>query len=112
MGLYREKNVKTFSFAAGATVNSATNDTDPSGFVSLQGVSHCCLMLPAEFNTDTLTLVSSVPNDTGFTVTGATGRVNLTSDQALAFAAMKDCRISTNNATAGAALIYMSTLDG
>ena len=112
MEIYRQKNVKRFDFAAGATANSVNRDTDPSGFVSLQGVSHCCLIMPADFNTDTRTLTSSVPGDTGFTVTGATGRVNLTSDQALAFAAMKDCKITTDVATAGAVVIYMSCMDG
>lgn len=103
--LYRQKLVKEFNFAQGATVNNG-------GFVSLQGTSSVFFVFPSEFNGDQITLVSSIPGDTGFQITAATGRVNLTSDQALLLAPMPDIRMTTNNATAAPATVYMACLDG
>ena len=99
--VYRPKTVVTFEFASGATTSTVKGSDD--AFASLQGISSCAFVFDSDFNGDTITVKSSVTGDTGFTVTAATGRVNLTSDQALAFAPMPDFSVTTGSATSGAA---------
>ena len=93
----RSKETALIEFAASATV--ATNVLD------LSGVSLAAFIFPEEFAGDTITLKTSESGDTGFTITGATGRVNLTSEQALAFAPMGDLIMSTGSATSAAATV-------
>ena len=99
--LYRPKSVVTFAFGSGATTSTVKGSDEV--YASLQGISGCAFVFDSDFNTDTITVKSSVTGDTGFTVTAATGRVNLTSDQALAFAPMPDFTLETGSATSGAA---------
>jgi len=103
--LYWTKNKYTLNFGAGAT----THAEQP---IDLNGVATLALFLPAEFNGDVLTLRSADTNDTGITVNAVTGRNTLDSDQALAISTMQDLRITTNTATAAAAVITVVTLGG
>ena len=103
--LYWTKRAYTLTFASGAT----THTEDP---IDLNGVATLALLIPSEFNTDTLTLTSSDSHDTGFTLVAATGRYTLDSDQALAIVTMRDLRITTNNATGGAATITVVVAGG
>ena len=104
--VYRPKQVVTFSFASGATTSTVVDATgEVKAFASLQGVSGAAFVFDSDFDTDTITVKSSVTGDTGFTITAATGRVNLDSDQALAFAPMPDFSLTTDAATSGAAEI-------
>lgn len=68
-------------------------------------VSSVAFVFPAEFDGDTITVKSTVNGDTGFTLTAATGRVNLTSDQAIAFFPMQNMVLTTNTETTAAATI-------
>lgn len=111
--LYRTKAVKQLPFGAGAMVNGVSADTNPTGFASLQGVSTVAFVFPAQLDNRTITCVSSVPGDTGFTVAARTGRVNLDADQALALAAMPDIRLSANSgADSPGGIVYMMCMDG
>ena len=95
----RPKHVLNFDFASGAT---------QSGPQSLAGVSGIALICDSDFNTDTLTLKTSVPGDTGVEVTAATGRVNIFDPEQMAgIAPMNDLIIETDTATAGAARIVV-----
>jgi hypothetical protein len=96
----RPKFTLTFTFPTGAT-------KPVEGYQNVSGVSAIALVCDSDFNTDTLTLKTSVLGDTGFTVTAATGRVNLNNDQTIAFFPMGDLTIETNTATAGAAKIVV-----
>ena len=113
-GLRWRKRKIVLSFGASATTAASATGApmDANGFVSLDGVGAISLVMPAEFNTDTLTLTSSTTSDNGITLTGATGRVTPTSDQARVIACMPDLKITTNNATAGAAIITIECLAG
>jgi hypothetical protein len=103
--LYYTKNIAVLNFASGAT-------THTEGPLNLNGVGAITLVCPAEFNGDTLTLQSSVTGDTGFTITAATGQNRLTAEQTTAIATMRDLRITTNNATGGAASMTVMMLGG
>lgn len=103
--LYWTKRAHTLNFASGATTH-----TEPP--IDLDGVATVALLIPSEFNTDTLTLNSSDTHDTGFTIVAATGRYTLDSDQALAIATMRDLRITTNTATGAAATITVVAVGG
>jgi hypothetical protein len=96
----RPKFTLTFTFPTGAT-------KPIEGYQNVSGVSAIALVCDSDFNTDTLTFKTSVPGDTGFEVEGATGRVNLDSEQASAFFPMGDLTIETNTATEGAAKIVV-----
>jgi hypothetical protein len=113
-GLRWRKRKIVLSFGASATTAaSATGASmDANGFVNMDGVGAISLVMPAEFNTDTLTLTSASTSDTGIVLTGATGRVTPTSDQARAIACMPEIKVTTNNATAGAAIITIECLSG
>lgn len=108
-GLRWRKRKIVLSFASGATIaSSATGaNMDANGFVSLDGVGGISIIVPAEFNGDTLTLTSSSTADTGVAITAATGRNTPTSDQALAISCMPDLKITTGSATGGAATIIV-----
>jgi hypothetical protein len=99
------KNVRVLNFAAAST-------TPAEGAINLNGVGAITLICDADFNTDVLTLKSSVTGDTGFTLTAATGQNRLTSEQQLAISTMPDVLITTNTATAGAAVIRVMMLGG
>ena len=99
MEMYRTKFVLQFTFASGETVANETHD--------INGVSSLAFVFPAEFDTDTMTVTTDVPGDTGFTVTAATGRVALNSDQALSLFPMGKMRLSTDTATDAAATVYV-----
>ncbi len=99
MAMERAKFVLRFTFAAGATAANETHD--------INGVSSLAFVFPAEFNGDVMTVTTDIPGDTGFTVTGATGRVALNSDQALSLFPMGKMRLSTNTATADAATVFV-----
>lgn len=86
-----------FNFAAGAV-----QSTEIYGITEFSSI---VLYVPAEFNTDTLTLKSSVSTDGGFDITAATGRNVLDADQALEFFPMNDLIIVTDTATSAAAQI-------
>lgn len=103
--LYWTKRAYTLNFASGAT----THTEDP---IDLNGVATLALLIPAEFNTDTLTLTSSDTHDAGFTIAAATGRYTLDSDQALAIVTMRDLRITTDTATSAAATITVVVAGG
>jgi hypothetical protein len=103
--LYWTKRAYTLSFASGATTH-----TEPP--IDLNGVATLALLVPAEFSTDTLTLTSTDTHDAGFTLTAATGRNTIDSDQALAVVTMRDLRVTTNNATSGAATITVVVVGG
>jgi hypothetical protein len=94
MGRYFEE--KTLTFAASATSSDTINISRFSGFA---------LLIPAEFNGDTLTISTGRAADTGFTITAATGRYTPTSDQAIALHSMDTLKIVTGTATAAAATI-------
>jgi hypothetical protein len=94
MGRYFEE--LTLTFAAAATVSNTINISRFAGFV---------FIIPAEFNTDVLTVSTGRSGDTAFTFTAATGRYNLSSDQALAMQPMDTLQITTNTATDAAATI-------
>jgi len=93
----REGKRLTFNFANAATAASETH--------SVESYAMAVFYMPAEFNGDTLTIKSSVSDDTGFTITGATGRVALDSDQLASFAPMKDMTITTSSGVSAAAVI-------
>jgi hypothetical protein len=99
------KNSKVLNFASGAT----THTEEP---LNLNGVGAITLICPAEFNGDTLTLASSLPGDTGFTITAATGQNRLSAEQTTAISTMPNVRITTNNATAAASSITVMMLGG
>jgi hypothetical protein len=99
MAMERAKFVLEFNFASGATAANETHD--------ISTVSSLAFVFPAEFDTDVITVTTDVPGDTGFTVTAATGRVALNSDQALSLFPMGKMRLSTNTATAAAATVYV-----
>lgn len=82
---------------------SATQHTEAAVWVG--DASSCAFVFPAEFNTDTITVKSSISGDTGFTLTAATGRVDLTSDQAISFFPMNDMIVTTGTATSAAATV-------
>ena len=103
--LYWTKRAHTLNFASGATTH-----TEPP--IDLDGVATVALLVPAEFNGDTLTLNSTDTHDTGFTITAVTGRNTLDSDQALAIASMRYLRVTTNNATSAAATITVVAVGG
>ena len=86
-----------FNFTEGAT-----ESTEIYGITEFSSI---VLYVPAEFNTDTLTLKSSVSTDQGFDITAATGRNVLDADQALQFFPMNDLRIVTDTATSAPAQI-------
>ena len=91
MGRYFEE--KTLSFAAAATVSDTINISRFAGFAFL---------IPAEFNTETLSVSTGRSGDVAFTFIGATGRYNPTADQARALYAMDTLQITTNAATRAA----------
>jgi hypothetical protein len=103
--LYWTKRVYTLTFESGATTH-----TEPP--IDLNGVATLALLVPSEFSTDTLTLTSTDTHDVGFTLAAATGRNTLDSDQALAIVTMRDLRVTTNNATGGAATITVVVAGG
>lgn len=101
---YRAKDIKEFNFDADETTHTGIP-------VSLKGVSSAFFVFPAALNGRTVTIKSSIPGDTGFTLNATTGRVNLSSDQALALAPMADAIMSVNTAPTEAATVYMACLD-
>lgn len=96
--IQRTSKVVELNFAA-----SSTQQTEEAVWVG--DCSSCAFVFPAEFNGDTITVKSSASGDTGFTLTAATGRVNLTSDQAIAFFPMQDMIVSTGTETTAAATV-------
>ena len=76
-----------FRFASGGT----TSQTEWFGKYSSM-----VLYVPSEFNGDTLTVKSSIGDDTGFTMTLATGRNELTSDQLTGLFPMNDIVLTTS----------------
>ena len=103
--LYWTKRAHTLTFASGATTH-----TEPP--IDLNGAATVALLVPSEFNGDTLTLTSTDTHDVGFTLEAATGRNTLDSDQALAIVTMRNLRVTTNNATGGAATITVVVAGG
>ena len=98
--IQRTSKVVTLNFEA-----SATQHTEEAVWVG--DCSSLALICDSDFDGDTLTLKTTASGDTGFTVTAATGRVNLDSDQALAFFPMQDLIVTTDDATAAAATITL-----
>lgn len=86
-----------FNFANGATAATETLSVEPYAMA--------VFYFPSEFNTDTITVKSSVGDDTGFSITAATGRVALDSDQLASFAPMKDMTLTTSSAVSAAAVV-------
>jgi hypothetical protein len=96
MGRYAEQ--ITFSFAASATASDVHN---------IQRFAAGLLLIPAEFNGDTLTIKTSHALDPGFTITAATGRYRFSSDELAGLFPMHNMQIVTNNATSAASQIVM-----
>ena len=99
MAMERAKFVLEFTFDSGATVANETHD--------INAVSSLAFVFPAEFDTDVITVKTDVPGDTGFSVTAATGRVALDSDQALSLFPMGRMTLTTDTATSAAATVYV-----
>ena len=96
MGRYAEQIV--FDFEADATESNAHN---------IQRFAGGLLLIPAEFNGDTLTIKTSHPLDPGFTITAATGRYTFSSEEALGLFPMYNMIIETDNAVSAASQIVL-----
>lgn len=103
--LYWTKRAHTLSFPSG----EVTHTEEP---IDLNGAATLALLVPAEFDGDTLTLTSTDTHDVGFTILAATGRNTLDSDQALAIVTMRNLRVTTSAATSAAATITVVVAGG
>lgn len=88
-----------FTFDSGET---AANETFP-----IKDYSSAIFVFPSEFNGDTITVKTDIAGDTGFTLTAATGRVNLDTDQMAAFFPMGKMTLVTNTAVSADASVYV-----
>jgi hypothetical protein len=102
----RQQLLTKFDFASGATTSTVSGS---SVYMNTEGFAFGGFYCPAEFNGDTITFKSLVDSTayTKLTKTAATGWNFFTADELVQISSSGTISITTNNATGGAASIWL-----